>query len=800
MALEHKDRVRDATTSTGTGSFTLALSSPAGFRNFTAFTNGSQVRYSVANASQSEWEVGLGTWTSSTATLSRDTVYASSNNGEKVSFSAGTKAVTCGPVAQDIQEAATKAGSESLSNKTLVNPAGQDQTLSDGATVNWNVELGQTAYLTLGAQSSRTIANPTNLKKGVPYTLIVDQDATGGRTIAGWGSVFKLLGDVTLTATAGARHIFYFFYDGTYLSGGLVFKTAGAAPAPAPTQSTSFSPSTVFTGAVQGAWFDPDVTTMETTATSSVKLTAPDQRIGKWLDKSGNNNHVIQSDDLVRPYYRLTTTQPHIAYEDQRGLRNTTGGGGATSNMYGCIGVEITTTVSAIWSDSSAANTGIRIIYNQTDGGITLVAGNGTGTVSLFQPLNAPMGKHIVQWWYDGSAQTINMKVSDASTLSTTLATLAAGGPGFALGSYYDGVSAVNGAKVYFHAHTKNYLPSATVRGQFYDYAKIKLLGSATAPAPAPAPAPAVSGDTLLADGFPSKLLGTYFESYRASSSFKITDVSTNFNLIYLFHCKFNADGSARFDHYAEVPFADIQTCRSRGQRVILTVGGAGNQMNWDTTAKVNAFVASFKDIAARLGGVDGIDFNNYEGITVNTANMISIAQQLKDYYEVTAPPVAGFKFAITTPAAPNSPADQTLAKAMSDAGVLNWVAPQYYDVFVGWKHQGFISGLPAVAGQEHSGVNRNKTWVDLLGASKVCLGLSANYWGVGETTPYRGALTLSECQREWNECKRVYPSQRGVYAWNAQLEGSSLNQNGGASSDGNHVWSNAMKPLVRGT
>lgn len=93
MALEFKDRVADTSTTTGTGTFTLAGAPPTGYRAFTAHTTGATVRYCIASADQSEWEVGEGVWTSSGATLTRVTVYASSNAGALVSFSAGTKTV-----------------------------------------------------------------------------------------------------------------------------------------------------------------------------------------------------------------------------------------------------------------------------------------------------------------------------------------------------------------------------------------------------------------------------------------------------------------------------------------------------------------------------------------------------------------------------------------------------------------------------------------------------------------------------------------------------------------------------------
>jgi hypothetical protein len=86
------DRVQETTTTTGTGAITLA-GAVTGFQSFAAVGNGNTTFYSIADQSGSQWEVGIGTYTSSGTTLSRDTVLSSSNSGSLVNFSAGTKNV-----------------------------------------------------------------------------------------------------------------------------------------------------------------------------------------------------------------------------------------------------------------------------------------------------------------------------------------------------------------------------------------------------------------------------------------------------------------------------------------------------------------------------------------------------------------------------------------------------------------------------------------------------------------------------------------------------------------------------------
>lgn len=87
-----RDRVKETTTTAGTGTVTL-LGAATGFQSFSAIGNANNTYYCIAGQTGSEWEVGIGTYTSSGTTLSRDTVLASSNSGNLVNFSAGTKDV-----------------------------------------------------------------------------------------------------------------------------------------------------------------------------------------------------------------------------------------------------------------------------------------------------------------------------------------------------------------------------------------------------------------------------------------------------------------------------------------------------------------------------------------------------------------------------------------------------------------------------------------------------------------------------------------------------------------------------------
>ena len=91
-----------------------------------------------------------------------------------------------------------------------------EQTLTDGSSIDWNLQTQQVAIVTLGG--NRTFNAPTNHAAGLVCVLTIVQDGTGSRT-ATFNSTFKFTGGSapTLTATASARDILVFISDGTNL-------------------------------------------------------------------------------------------------------------------------------------------------------------------------------------------------------------------------------------------------------------------------------------------------------------------------------------------------------------------------------------------------------------------------------------------------------------------------------------------------------------------------------------------------------------------------------------------------------
>jgi len=94
MALVLANRVKETTTTAGTGTITLA-GAAAGFQSFAVIGNGNTTFYCIAGQTTNEWEVGIGTYTSSGTTLARTTVLSNSSATQPsaLNFSSGTKDV-----------------------------------------------------------------------------------------------------------------------------------------------------------------------------------------------------------------------------------------------------------------------------------------------------------------------------------------------------------------------------------------------------------------------------------------------------------------------------------------------------------------------------------------------------------------------------------------------------------------------------------------------------------------------------------------------------------------------------------
>ena len=126
MALVLNDRVKETTTTTGTGALTLG-GAVTGFETFgTGIGNSNTTYYAITLPASAEFEVGLGTLNSDSTTITRTTVISSSNSDSAVNFSAGTKTIFC------TMPASKAVFLDGSGNATL----GADLSVGDDLTVN----------------------------------------------------------------------------------------------------------------------------------------------------------------------------------------------------------------------------------------------------------------------------------------------------------------------------------------------------------------------------------------------------------------------------------------------------------------------------------------------------------------------------------------------------------------------------------------------------------------------------------------------------------------------------------------
>ena len=162
MALVLKDRVKESSATTGTGTLTLA-GAVTDFQAFSVIGDGNTTYYTITLPEGDEWEVGIGTYTASGTTLSRDTVLASSNSGSLVNFSAGDKDVF-------VVYPAGKAVYEDASGNVTVDGTitGEEMVASNGLFVN-----NQTISInyTVPSGYNATSTGPVTVASGTAFTV-----------------------------------------------------------------------------------------------------------------------------------------------------------------------------------------------------------------------------------------------------------------------------------------------------------------------------------------------------------------------------------------------------------------------------------------------------------------------------------------------------------------------------------------------------------------------------------------------------------------------------------------------------
>lgn len=181
MPLVVKDRVLETTSTTGTGTLTLT-GAVAGFQSFSVIGDGNTTYYTIVSGT--DWEVGIGTYTSSGTTLSRDTVLESSAGGTtKISVASGAQVFVTYPAERSVDTDTA----QTLTNKRIT-PRISTTTSSATPTINTdNVDMfGLTAQaVDITSFTTNLSGTPTDGQKLWIYIV-----GTAARAIT-WGASFE---------------------------------------------------------------------------------------------------------------------------------------------------------------------------------------------------------------------------------------------------------------------------------------------------------------------------------------------------------------------------------------------------------------------------------------------------------------------------------------------------------------------------------------------------------------------------------------------------------------------------------
>jgi hypothetical protein len=339
MALVIKDRIKEVTTTTGTGTVTLGGAS-TGFRSFADIGNANTTYYCISGGSQ--FEVGIGTYTASGTTLSRDTVLSNSlGTTALINFSAGSKDVF-------VTYPSDKA---LLGDTSAVSSTGTGSVvLSDSPTITGNANLGSATV---------DIANPTvNIGQGVVGVGQTVNIAQGGE--AGIVNI----GHSEVGFTASTTTIFGNVILGTNTTDTITFES--------PTQYTQGI--TVSSGGINlfgGAANNSSYSTNNTTG--SITIGGTTQTGAITLGRSTG----VQTVNIATGANNLSAKTVNIG----TGAIN-----GATTITLGPTGtVTGATTVNIATQARSSGNTIVNIGTNATGGSTTI----NLGSLSAFPLINS---------------------------------------------------------------------------------------------------------------------------------------------------------------------------------------------------------------------------------------------------------------------------------------------------------------------------------------------------------------------------------------------------------------------------